>query len=80
MNTLMNEAISFDDLSLGMTARIQRALQKLTLQDVASLACVTEKEVELFESNQMSPCVSNLKLLNAYNTIIDANITGVIQQ
>ena len=73
----MNEAISFDDLSLGMIARIQRVLLRLTTQDVASLACVCEKDVELFESNQLLSPVTNLKLLNAYDTIIEANIVRV---
>ena len=80
MNTVMNEAISFDDISLGMIGRIQRVLQRLTLQDVASLACVCEKDVELFESNQLLPCTTSLKLLNAYNTIIEANIARVSSQ
>ena len=78
MNIMMNEAISFDDASLGMIAKIQRVLQRLTPQDVASLACVCEKDVELFESNKALPCAANLKLLCAYNTIIDANIFKVI--
>ena len=80
MNTVMNEAISFDDISLGMIARIQRVLQRLTLQDVASLACVCEKDVELFENNQFLPCATNLKLLNAYNTIIEVNMARVSSQ
>jgi len=74
MNTMMNEAISFDDVSLGMIAKIQRVLQRLTTQDIASLACVCEKDVESFERNQLLPCVTNFKLLSAYNTIIEANI------
>jgi len=74
INTMINEAISFDDISLGMIARIQRVLQRLTPQDVASLACVCERDVELFESNESLPCATNLKLLHAYNTIIEANI------
>ena len=73
----MNETISFDDISLGMVARIQRVLQRLTQQDVASLAWVCEKDVELFESNQLLPCFTKIKLLNVYNVIIDANITRV---
>jgi len=77
INTKINEAISFDDVSLGMTAKIQRVLQRLTPQDIASLACVCEKDVELFESNKSLPCMTNLKLLNAYNTIIDANMARV---
>ena len=80
MNTMMNEAISFDDMSLGMIARIQRVLQRLTPQDVASLACVCEKDVKLFERNQLLPCATNLKLLNAYNTIIEANTARVSSQ
>ena len=77
MTTIMNEAISFNDISLGMIARIQRILQRLTQQDVASLACVYEKDVELFESNQLLPYFTKIKLLNVYNMIIDANITRV---
>ena len=80
INTMIDEAISFDDISLGMTARIQRVLQRLTPQDVASLACVCEKDVELFESNQLPPCAANHKLLNAYNTIIEANMARVSSQ
>jgi transcriptional regulator with XRE-family HTH domain len=74
INTMVNETISFDDISLGMIARIQRALQRLTQQEVASMACVCAGDVELFESNQSLPCVTNLKLLSTYNTIIEANI------
>ena len=77
MNTMINEAISFDDISLGMISKIQRVLQRLTPQDVASLACVCEKDVELFESNRLLPCSANLKILNAYNTIIEANMAKV---
>ena len=80
MNTMMNAAISLDDISLGMIAKIQRFLQRLTPQDVASLACVCEKDVELFESNRLLPCSANLKLLNAYNTIIEANMARVPSQ
>jgi len=80
VGTVMNEAISFDDISLGMIVKIQRVLQRLTPHDVASLACVCEKDVELFESNQSLPCATNLKLLNAYNTIIEANIARVSSQ
>lgn len=80
MIATMNEAISFDDISLGMIAKIQRVLQRLTPHDVASIACVCEKDVELFESNRLLPCAANLKLLNAYNTIIEANIARVSSQ
>ncbi len=77
MSTIVNEAISLDDISLGMIVRIQRVLQRLTPKDVASLACVCEKNVELFENNQSLPCATNLKLLNAYNAIIEANMAKV---
>ncbi len=80
MNTIVNKAISFDDISLGMITRIQRVLQQLTPKDVASLACVCDKDVELFESNQLLPCATNHKLLNAYNTIIEANMARVSSQ
>lgn len=73
----MDEAISFDDISLGMTAKIQRALLRLTRQEVASMAGVGEKDVDLFESNQLLPCLIQLKLLNAYNIIIEANMVKV---
>jgi len=77
MASVMDEAISFDDISLGMTARIQRTLQQLTQQEVASMAGVGEKDVDIFESNQPLPCLAQLKLLNTYNIIIEANIAGV---
>ncbi len=80
INTMMDEAISFDDISLGMIAKIQRVLQRLTPQDVTGLACLCEKDVELFESNRLLPCAANLKLLNAYNTIIEANMARVSSQ
>ncbi len=74
IDMMVNETISFDDISPGMTAKIQRVLQRLTPKDVASLAGVGEEDVELFESNQLLPCPTQLKLLNAYNIIIEANI------
>jgi len=77
MNTRINEAISFDDISLGMTAKIQRALLRLTRQEVAIIAGVGEKDVDLFEGNQLLPCLTQLKLLNAYNIIIEANMFKV---
>ena len=77
MSTGIKEAISFDDVSLGMTARIQRVLQRLTPRDIASLACVREKDVELFERNQLLPSVKTVKLLYAYNTVIEANMARV---
>lgn len=77
MASVMDEAISFDDISLGMTARIQRALQRLTKQEVASMAGVGKKDVDIFESNQPLPCLARLKLLDTYNIIIEANIAGV---
>ena len=77
MSTGISEAISFDDVSLGMTAKIQRILQQLTPQDLAGLACVGEEDVELFESNQLSPCVKTVRLLYAYNTVIEANMAKV---
>jgi len=78
LHNCTNEAISFNDVSLGMIARIQRVLQQLTPQDVANLAGVHEKDVELFESNLSLPCAKNLRLLKAYNTIIEANLTRVL--
>jgi transcriptional regulator with XRE-family HTH domain len=77
MAPVVDEAISFDDISLGMTARIQRALQRLTRQEVASMAGVGEKEVDIFESNQPLPSLAQLKLLSTYNIIIEANIVGL---
>ncbi len=77
MTSVMDEAISFDDISLGMTARIQRTLQRLTQQEVASMAGVIEKDVDFFENNQPLPCLPKLKLLNTYNIIIEANIAKV---
>jgi hypothetical protein len=78
LHNCTNEAISFNDISLGMIARIQRVLQQLTPQDVADLAGVYEKDVELFESNLSLSRATDLKLLKAYNTIIEANLTRVL--
>jgi DNA-binding transcriptional regulator YiaG len=78
MTPVMDEAISFDDISLGMTAKIQRALQRLTQQDVASMAGVGTKDVDFFESNRPLPCPAQLKLLNTYNIIIEANTAKVL--
>jgi len=80
ISTGVNEAISFDDVSLGMTARIQRVLQRLTPRDIARLACVCEKDVELFESNQLLPGVKTVRLLYAYNTVIEANMAKASSQ
>jgi len=77
MAPVVDEAISFDDISLGMTARIQRALQRLTRQEVASMAGVGEKEVDIFESNQPLSSLAQLKLLDTYNIIIEANIASL---
>lgn len=74
MIEVINEAISFDDPSLGMIAKIQRVLQRLTQQEMASMAGVYQVDVDLFESNQRLPSITELKLLNAYNVIIDANM------
>ena len=78
VSTGVSEAISFDDVSLGMTAKIQRVLQRLTTQNMASLAYVGEKDVELFESNKSLPCMTSLKLLYAYNTVIDTYMARVL--
>jgi hypothetical protein len=77
---MVNGTISFDDISLGMVARIQRALQRLTQQEVASMARVCAKDVELFESNKSLPCVTHLKLLSTYNIIIEANIARTVSR
>jgi transcriptional regulator with XRE-family HTH domain len=77
MAPVMDEAISFDDISLGMTARIQRALQRMTQGEVASMAGVGEKEVDIFESNQPLPSLAQLRLLSTYNIIIEANIASL---
>ncbi len=74
MTSVMDETVSFDDISLGMTAKIQRALQRLTKEEVAGIAGVSKRDVGFFESNQPLPRLAQLKLLNAYNIIIQANI------
>ncbi len=72
----LSETISFDDMSLGMVAKIQRVLQGLNLTDVASMAGVSRREVELFECNRLKPCPGSCRLLSAYNIITDANMVA----
>jgi transcriptional regulator with XRE-family HTH domain len=71
-NTI-TEALSFDDLSLGMTARIQRVCRKLTQQEMADMAGVCQNAVESFESNQCLNPIIKRKLLRAYDLIVEAS-------
>ena len=71
MTSTMDEALSWDDSSLGMTARIQRVFRRQTQRDMAIMAGVSLKDVELFESNQrLSPTIMR-KLLRAYDLIVE---------
>lgn len=65
----MTEAISFDDVSLGMHAKIQRVCRLQTQQEIAGMAGVSEEDVELLESNQYLDPVIKRKLLRAYDLI-----------
>ena len=72
----MTEALSFDDLSLGMMARIQRVCRRLTQHEMADRAEVSQKDVDLFESNQRLQPTIKLKLLRAYDLIVEAGYTS----
>ena len=63
------EAISFDDVSLGNTCKIQRVCRLQTQQEIADIAGVSQKDVELLESNQRLPLIIKRKLLRAYDLI-----------
>ena len=71
MTSTIDEALSWDDSSLGMTARIQRVFRRQTQRDMAVMAGVSLRDVELFESNQrLSPTIMR-KLLRAYDLIVE---------
>ena len=71
MTSKMEEALSWDDSSLGMTARIQRVFRSQTQRDIAAMAGVSLKDIELFESNKrLSPTIMR-KLLRAYDLIVE---------
>ena len=65
----MTEAISFDDLSLGNTCKIQRVCRLQTQQEIADTAGVSQDDVELLEGNQYLDPVIKRKLLMAYDLI-----------
>ena len=65
----MTEDISFDDLSLGNTCKIQRVCRLQTQQDIADIAGVSQEDVESLESNQNLDPIIKHKLLKAYDLI-----------
>lgn len=74
----MTEALSFDDLSLGMMVRIQRVCRRLTQQEMADMAEISQEDVALFESNQPLPPIIKLKLLRAYDLIVETGYTNKV--
>lgn len=69
----MIEDLCFEDTSLGMLARVQRVFRRQTREEMANLAGVYLKDVESFESNQRLRPMTKLKLLRAYDLIVEAN-------
>ena len=68
----MAETLTFNDLSLGNIAKIQRVCRLLTQQEIADMANVSQKDVGLFESNNHVNLTIKRKLLRAYDLIIEA--------
>jgi len=69
----MIETTFFDDIPLGDLARIQRVCWQLTQQDMADKTGVSQNDIELFETNQCSSPVMKLKLLRAYDLIVETD-------
>jgi hypothetical protein len=69
----MPEALCFDDLSLGNFAKIQRVCWRLTPQEMAGKAGVPQRVITSFEDNQHLPLITKLKLLRAYDLIVESN-------
>ena len=58
-------------LPLGSYARIQRVSQLLTQQEIAAIAGVTQKDVDLFENNQHINPITRLQLIRTLELIKD---------
>ena len=71
----MRETLCFDDLSLGNLARIQRVCRRLTQREMASKAGVSQNDIYSFEGNQRVPLATKLKLLRAYDLIVETSNT-----
>jgi len=56
-------------LSSGSYARIQRVCRLLTQQEIAAMAGVAQKDVELFENNQYVQPATQMKLVQIYKLI-----------
>ena len=69
----MRETLCFDDLSLGNLARIQRVCRRLTQREMASKAGVSQNDIYSFEGNQRLPLPTKLKLLRAYDLIVETS-------
>ena len=66
----MNEALSFDQaISVGSALRIKRIRMLLTRQEMAAMAGVTEKDIELFESSQYINPIAKHKLLRTSDLV-----------
>ena len=68
----MTKALSFDDISERTIAKIKHLSQLLTREEMANIAGVSQRDVELFESNngRISPIIQR-KLLREYEYIIE---------
>ncbi len=70
--TTMEANSGYQEYEIALQARIRYISRRLTKQEIASIARVSEEDVDLFERNQPMNPVAKRKLLNAYifkNTI-----------
>ena len=73
----MPETLCFDDVSLGNFAKIQRVCWRLTPREMAGKAGVSQKVITSFEDNQHLPLITKLRLLRAYDLIVETSNTLV---
>ena len=71
----MIETAFFDDIAFGDLAKIQRVCWRLTPEKMADITGVSQKDIELFETDQCSSPIINRKLLRAYDLIGEITIS-----
>lgn len=70
----MNETLTFDQaLSIGRTRSIQCVSNILTQREIALIASVSEKEVELFERDEYLHPITRRKIIRAFELIKGRN-------
>ena len=71
----MIETMFFDDIAFGDLARVQRVCWRLTQEKMADITGVSQKDIELFETDQCLSPIINRKLLRAYDLIGETTIS-----